>query len=241
MKNAAPPTAATARMPTMITEAITIDTQVGSLFALIPTIYEFLAQRVHQPARLVCHAAVIIAVAERGRRLEFFAGRRRLTGLHRELPELEMRPAVDPFSTLGLQRLPQIGVRVGGPAERDTSRAALEVPERVFAKHPLPRIACEARKPFVERALGVCGAPRAEQRRTGLQPHEPIPRIALSQRGKRLQRIVVPLLPVVDKDECETRVVLVFGAERGRLLDHPHPFLLPAAEADDVRHPAKRE
>src|SRR5262245_23088649 len=114
MKKAAPPTAATARMPTMITEAITIDTHVGSLFALIPTIYGMLLDRVRQAARFVRRGGVVVAVAERDRGAQLFAPRGRFSRLHCELAELEVRAPVDPFAPLGAKRLLQVGVGVGG-------------------------------------------------------------------------------------------------------------------------------
>src|SRR5882672_7486164 len=183
MKNAAPPTAATARMPTMITEAIRIDTHVGSFLVLIPIYLRILANRVHQAARLVGGAAVIIAVAQRDRGAQFFTGRRGFAGLLRELPKLEVRAAVHPLAPLGLKRFPQIRVGIGGPAQRAPRGAPLVVPERILAEHPLPRVRGETRKSLVECALGVGRAPRAQIRRAGLEPHEPIARIPLSQRA----------------------------------------------------------
>src|SRR4030095_8933136 len=100
MKTAAPPTAATARIPTMMTEAMRTDTQVGSLFELIPGTYESLSGGVHQTPGLFRGAAVVVTFAQGACRRELFAGRRLVAGLQRHPAQLEVRPSMDPLSTL---------------------------------------------------------------------------------------------------------------------------------------------
>src|SRR5262245_43286234 len=133
MKNAAPPTAATARIPTMMTEAMRTDTQVGSLFVLIPGTYGILSDGVHQPARLLGDAWIIVALTQGHGGCEFFAGGGLFSGFHCQLAELEMRPAVDPLPSFRFQRVSQVRVGLGGAAERCARGAAFVVPQRFLA------------------------------------------------------------------------------------------------------------
>src|SRR5262245_31122637 len=230
-------------MPMMITEAITIDTHVGSLFALIPSgayelkhywsqptfdrgfraaatpgpqrgsrvgversgpvviskrhatsTYGILLDRVHQAACFIRRAAVVVAVAQRDRGAQLCARRGRFSRLDRELAELEVRAPVDPFAPLGAKRLLQVGVGLSGAAERRACGAALVVPERVLAEHPLARVVRLSREALVEDAQRVCGTAGAQIGRPGLEPHQAIARIPPAQRVERLHRIVVALL-----------------------------------------------
>ena len=104
------------------------------------------------------------------------------------------------------------------PSQRGARGAALVAPERVFAEHPRPPVVGEPREALVQEALGVRRAAGAQQRRSALEPHQPVARIVLAQHRQLLQRVVVPLLAVVEQDEREPRVGLVVAAVGGGAL-----------------------
>src|SRR5438045_3569729 len=100
MKKAVPPTAAAAKMPTMITAAIRTDTHVLRLLCAIA----FLTL-LHQTMGFFSGSRIVVGVAQRDRLLQFGARRRRVPGVHRDPPQLEMRAGVDPFSARHGERL----------------------------------------------------------------------------------------------------------------------------------------
>src|SRR3954452_24845055 len=103
MKKAVPPTAAAARIPTMITDAIRTETHVLRLLCAIrfalsgPPDLPDLPGLFHQTTGFVSGSRIVVGVAEPDRLLQFRARRRFVPGVHRNAPELELRARVNPF------------------------------------------------------------------------------------------------------------------------------------------------
>src|SRR6266550_6202270 len=209
MKYAVPPMAATARTPTMITDAMMMDTHVLRLLWLMVHFSrrasgQGCSPSFHQAASLVGGRRVIVALAERDRRLQFGSGSRPIPRLERQLSELEMRAPVDPLARFGAQRIPEVGFGLPRLAQRGPRGAALVLPERLLAEHPWPLVVGKPGEAFGQEALRLRGAAGAQARGAALQPHQAIPRVLLAQLCQRLQRIVIPLFAVVKQQQRES-------------------------------------
>ena len=121
--------------------------------------------------------------------------------------------------------------------EGRSRRAPFIKPQGVFAEHPWAVIVGEPRKPLGQEAFSVGGTPGAERSRASLQPDKTVLRILCTQRLELLQRLVVHLLAVIDKDQGEARVLLIVAAICDRILDHPDAACLVSAEAGYVPLP----
>src|SRR4051794_25200462 len=120
MKNAVPPTTASAMTQTRMTAAMRIEIQVFRLLAISRLTYPFdeaprsavrrASRLLQKPPRLFGVRRVIIALAELRGRLKFLFGRRLVAGGQRQLSELEVRPAVDPRPPVEADRMLQIGL-----------------------------------------------------------------------------------------------------------------------------------
>src|SRR6185295_3281148 len=209
MKYAVPPIAATATTPMMITDAMRTDTHVLRLLWLMVHFSRRASGKACSPsfqqaASLVGGRRVIVALAEGNRRLQFDLGSRGVPRFERQLPQLQMGTRVDPLARFGAQRIPEVGLRLGRPAQRRPRGAALVLPQRLLAEHPWPLVVGKPGEAFGQEALRLRGAAGAQARGAALQPHQTVPRVLLAQLREHLQRIVIALFALVQQHQRES-------------------------------------